>query len=173
MFLKWLVAISRLTSSEVKENPLAAETEKDDLQKFLIFQMGEELFGTSLIDVRQVIEFNQAKPIPHMPSFFKGVINIRGEIIGVVDLRERLGLTVSQQGLSQLIFDTDAGPLAAIVDRVQSVTIIEEAAIDRRAASAQTADRSYFLGVAKVGDRIVTVINLRRLFAGTQMAATT
>jgi purine-binding chemotaxis protein CheW len=152
---------------------MVAETEKDDLDKFLIFQMGEELFGTSLVEVRQVIEFHQAKPIPHMPNYFKGVINIRGEIIGVVDLRERLGLKIGQSGLSQLVFDTDSGPLAAIVDRVQSVTVIDDASIDRRTASAQTADRAYFLGVAKVGDRIVTIVNLRRLFTGTQMAATT
>jgi purine-binding chemotaxis protein CheW len=152
---------------------MVAETEKDDLDKFLIFQMGEELFGTSLVEVRQVIEFHQAKPIPHIPNYFKGVINIRGEIIGVVDLRERLGLKIGQSGLSQLVFDTDSGPLAAIVDRVQSVTVIDDASIDRRTASAQTADRAYFLGVAKVGDRIVTIVNLRRLFTGTQMAATT
>ena len=150
-----------------------ADTETADLQKFLIFQMGDELYGTSLIDVRQVIEFHQAKPIPHMPTFFKGVINIRGEIIGVVDLRERLGVKGSAKPLSQLVFDTEAGPLAAVVDRVQSVTVIEDAQIDRRTASAQSAERAYFQGVAKVGDRIITVMSLRRLFAGQQLNVTT
>ncbi|CAN5512846.1 chemotaxis protein CheW [soil metagenome] len=152
---------------------MVIETEKDDQQKFLIFQMGAEFFGTPLIDVRQVIEFHQAKPIPQMPPYFKGVINIRGEIIGVVDLRERLSLKVTEPGLSQLVFDTDSGPLAATVDRVQSVTVIEASQIDLRTASAQTADRSYFLGVAKVGDRIVTIMDLRRLFVGTSTPATT
>lgn len=152
---------------------MSAEVEKDDLQKYLIFQMGDELYGCALIDVRQVIEFHSAKPIPHMPNFFKGVINIRGEIIGVVDLRERLGVSGVPEPLSQLIFDTDAGPLAATVDRVQSVSVIEDDQIDRRTASAQSAERSYFLGVAKVGDRIITVMSLRRLFSGAQLNVTT
>ena len=150
------------------------ETQSDDSQKFLMFQLGTELFATPLIEVREVIEFNQAKPIPHMPAFFKGVINIRGEIIGVIDLRERLGMTGLPANPCQLIFETDAGPLAAIVDRVHSVTIVEESQLDRRTTiSSHATDRSYFLGVGKVDDRIFTLISLRKLMKTDQAAATT
>ncbi len=140
------------------------DLQAEDAQKFLIFQMGDELFATALVEIREVIEFHQAKPIPHMPAFFKGVINIRGEIIGVIDLRERLGVTGSDATRCQLVFETDSGPLAAIVDRVHSVTIIEESQMDRRTTiGVQGVDRSYFLGVGKVEDRIFTLISLRKL----------
>lgn len=148
--------------------------DKDDLQKFLIFQMGEEWFATSLIEIREVIEYNEPKPIPQMPAFFKGVINIRGEIIGVIDLRERLGIKGSNKALCQLIFETDAGPLVAIVDRVQSVTVIEESQLERRnmVTAPGTTDRSYFLGVGKLDDRIVTLISLRKLGSMDKVAST-
>ena len=126
--------------------------------------MGDELFATALVEIREVIEFHQAKPIPHMPVFFKGVINIRGEIIGVIDLRERLGVAGSDATRCQLVFETDSGPLAAIVDRVHSVTIIEESQMDRRTIiGVHGADRSYFLGVGKVENRIFTLISLGKL----------
>ena len=150
-------------------------TDKDDLQKFLIFQMGEEWFAASLLEIREVIEYNAPKPIPQMPAFFKGVINIRGEIIGVIDLRERLGIKGSDEALCQLIFETDAGPLVAIVDRVQSVTVIEESQLERRTmvSAAGATDRSYFLGVGKLDDRIVTLISLRKLGAIGKVSSTT
>ena len=158
---------------EMAEDP-RFETQSDDSQKFLMFQLGAELFATPLIEVREVIEFNQAKPIPHMPSFFKGVINIRGEIIGVIDLRERLGMTGSNENPCQLIFETDAGPLAAVVDRVHSVAIVEESQLDRRTTiTSQASDRSYFLGVGKVDDRIFTLISLRKLMKTDQASVTT
>lgn len=140
------------------------DLQAEDAQKFLIFQMGSELFATALVEIREVIEYHQPKPIPHMPAFFKGVINIRGEIIGVIDLRERLGVTGNDASCCQLIFETDSGPLSAIVDRVHSVSIIEETQLDRRATiGAHGTDRSYFLGVGKVEDRIFTLISLRKL----------
>ena len=150
-------------------------TDKDDLQKFLIFQMGEEWFATSLLEIREVIEYNAPKPIPQMPAFFKGVINIRGEIIGVIDLRERLGIKGSDKALCQLIFETDSGPLVAIVDRVQSVTVIEESQLERRSmvSTSGAPDRSYFLGVGKLDDRIVTLISLRKLGAIDKVAGAT
>lgn len=140
------------------------ELDKDDAQKFLIFEIGQEVFATSLIEIREVIEYNQPKPIPQMPAFFKGVINIRGEIIGVLDLRERLGIKGSDVVPCQLVFETDAGPLAAVVDRVQSVTVIEESQLDRRnLVGTAGPDRAYFLGVGKIDNRIVTLISLRKL----------
>lgn len=140
------------------------ELDKDDAQKFLIFEMGQEVFAAALIEIREVIEYHPPKPVPQMPPFFKGVINIRGEIVGVIDLRERLGIKGSETARCQLIFETDSGPLAAIVDRVQSVTVIEESQLERRnMVGSAGSDRAYFLGVGKLDDRILTLMSLRKL----------
>lgn len=155
------------------KNSQKADLHADDAQKFLIFQVGEDLFGTALIEVREVIEFHQAKPIPHMPDFFKGVINIRGEIVGVIDLRERLGIKGVASHPCQLVFETDSGPLAAIVDRVHSVSIIDESQLDRRSTiGVHATDRSYFMGVGKVDDRIFTLISLRKLLRKEELPET-
>ncbi len=143
---------------------MSDEINNQDTHKYLIYQLGTENFATPLIEVREVIEFRAAKPIPHTSIFFKGVINIRGEIVGVVDLRERLNITASPTPMAQLIFETENGPLAAIVDRVHSVTIILEKDLERRpAVHSGDNDRSYFIGVGKVEDKLITLVSLRKI----------
>lgn len=138
--------------------------------KYLIYQLGEQFFATPLIEVREVIEYRDAKPIPHTPPFFKGVINIRGEIVGVIDLRERLKIAGSDKPVAQLIFETAKGPLAAIVDRVQSVTVIAEDALERRPAlHASEAERAYFIGIGKIEDYLITVVSLRHILSAEQL----
>ena len=146
------------------------ENSSQDIHKYLIYQLGEESFATPLIEVREVIEFRSAKPIPHTTSFFKGVINIRGEIVGVLDLRERLNIESKATPMAQLIFETDNGPLAAVVDRVHSVTVIQEKDLERRPAVSPTGDdRAYFLGVGKVDGRLLTVVSLRKILTPEQL----
>ena len=146
------------------------DDQSDSANKYLIYQLGNEHFTTPLIEVREVIEYRSAKPIPQTSAFFKGVINIRGEIIGVLDLRERLGLKGSDQPMAQLVFETANGPLAAIVDVVHSVTIINDADLERRpAVHSGQADRDYFAGIAKVDGRMLTVISLRKILSPEQL----
>lgn len=140
------------------------EFESQDTEKYLVYQLGEEIFASPLMEVREVMEYRAAKPIPHTAAFFKGVLNIRGEIVGVVDLRIRLGVKSAAAPTAQLIFDCETGPLAAVVDRVHAVSIIAEKDMDRNpGVSAPNADRSYFLGVGRVEDQLVTVISLRKI----------
>ena len=139
-------------------------------EKYLNYQLGNESFATPLIEVREVIEYRPAKPIPHTPKFFKGVINIRGEIVGVIDLRDRLEIKSDVTPVTQLVFETAAGPLAAIVDSVQSVTIILEKDIERRTAGQSSgSNRAYFLGVGKVNDKILTLVSLRQILTTEQL----
>ncbi|MGE4131920.1 MAG: chemotaxis protein CheW [Bdellovibrionales bacterium] len=138
--------------------------ETENTEKHLVYQLGSELFATPLIEVREVVEYRQAKPIPHTAPFFKGVINIRGEIIGVLDLRERMNVPNGAEPVAQLVFETDHGPLAATVDRVLSVSIIPDEAIDRRTSvQAETSERPYFIGVGKADGQIMTVVSLRKI----------
>jgi purine-binding chemotaxis protein CheW len=140
--------------------------------KYLIYQLGTQFFATPLIEVREVIEFRDPKPIPHTAPYFKGVINIRGEIVGVIDLRERLNIQSEHTPVAQLVFETPNGPLAGTVDRVQSVTIIQEADLDKSASAQATgagSDRAYFVGVGKLEDYLISVISLRNILNSDQL----
>lgn len=147
------------------------QPQDDSLDKYIVFQMGTELFATSLLEVREVIEPQEPKPIPNMARFFKGVINIRGEIIGVIDLREKMGISTNEKPLCQLVFDTPNGPLAAIVDKVQSVIPYDIATLERRTNMNQGVDHSYFIGLGKVDETIVTFISLPKVISEEALTA--
>lgn len=141
--------------------------EKNNADRYLIFELGQETFATPLIEVRSVIEFQEAKPIPHTAAYYKGVINIRGEIVGVIDLRERLDIKGAHSPSSQLVFETGGGMLAVTVDKVVAVAALKDGDIDRKVSppSGGKHDRSYFLGVGKHQDKLLTLISLHKLAA--------
>lgn len=146
------------------------ENNPDSTHKYLVYQLANDTFATPLIEIREVLEYRVAKPIPHTSRFFKGVINIRGEIVGVLDLRDRLNLPTVGAPQAQLVFETDNGPLAAIVDRVHSVAVILEKDVERKpTVYSNNDDREYFMGVGKLDDRLLTIISLRKILRPEQL----
>jgi purine-binding chemotaxis protein CheW len=127
--------------------------------KYLIFQLGEETYGTPLLSVREVIENKPAKAVPNSHAAFEGVINLRGDVIGVVDLRKLLRIP-PRQSLSILVFESELGTLGGIVDRCLSVTEIPDQQVDKKGGLNHGEGRDYFLGIGKLPDGLVTLIDL-------------
>jgi purine-binding chemotaxis protein CheW len=133
-------------------------------ERFLLFTLGDELFGTPLMDVREVVGFQKVKPIPNTVPSFLGVINIRGEIVGVIDLRQRFGFpTLEGRDLAMMVFTTEAGPLAAIADSMSGVVEIDPESIDRNPPIESRLPLAFLHGVGRVKDRLVTLINLVKI----------
>ena len=113
-------------------NDQTIQHEDDNKAKYLLFHVGKEVFGAPLMGVREVVEPQKIKPIPNTVGHFLGVINIRGEIVGVVDMRIRFNQSTEDSDLmAMVIFESAVGPIAALVDKVDSVCVIEENEIDR------------------------------------------
>jgi purine-binding chemotaxis protein CheW len=127
--------------------------------KYMIFHLGAETYGTPLLGVRKVIENRQAKPVPGTSAAFEGMINLNGDIIGVIDLRKLLGITGGPKALSILVFETDKGFHGGIVDKCLSVTEIKDADIDRKPF---TGAGEHVLGIGKVNGELVTLIDLSK-----------
>ena len=142
----------------------------EEESRYLIFSLGGELYGTPLLGVREVVEPQEAKPIPGTVDYFKGVINIRGQIVGVIDLRVRLQHPASKTvGNAFMVFDTSFGPIAAIVDRVESVIKIPEGNIERSPNVRTTVPIDFLLGIAREHERLITLIDLNQILASTDV----
>ena len=87
------------------------DTESGD--RYLVFRLGDEAYATSLLGVREVLEFQTPKPIPNAIAALLGVINIRGQIIGVLDLRLRFGIPAARDRGSMMVFDLEGDASAA------------------------------------------------------------
>ena len=144
-----------------------AQTNED---RFLLFWIGSELYGTPLLDVREVVEYQEPKFMPNMVNHFAGVINIRGSIVGVADLRKKFGQKTDVSRFTAfLVCDTEQGPLAATVDRVESVVSIASQDLERKPPVVTQIDSGYLLGIAKIKDRLATIIELQKTMSEDQL----
>ncbi len=139
--------------------------------RYLVFTLGVECYATPLLEVREVVEYQPPKIMPNMAPHFAGVINIRGSIVGVVDLRKKLSVQ-EQNGAKPvlLVCDTTQGLLAAVVDRVDSVAEILDELIDKNPPVQSRIPTNYLYGVADLKGRLITVIHLQKSMSEDQIS---
>lgn len=155
-----------------KESQQLTELDEVDLSRYIIFKLNEGLFGAKLLDVREVVEMPTIKPIPNTKKDFVGICNLRGQIIGVIDLKQKFGLQRSESDRPVLlVFESESGAIAAVIDQIAKVTTIEEKDIERGVElSATVILEKYIFGIAKSGDSLITLLDLKSLLTTDEVA---
>ena len=134
--------------------------------RYLLFNVGTELYGVPLLDIKEVIEYQEPKPVPNMVSHFTGVVNLRGAIVGVLDLRKKFGVAQDRTRItSMLICETPQGTIAAVIDRVDSVAVINSDMIYIHPKVVTAFKSDYLAGIAKLPNKLVTLVALRSLIS--------
>lgn len=149
----------------VSRNIVAAVS--DSAQQFLTFQVGEAEYGVDLMSVREIKGWSEATRLPNTPDFMRGVINLRGSIIPIFDLRCRFG-----QGLTQahkknvvVILNISDRNIGILVDAVSDIVAVESNDIKNAPQeSTQTVDNRFVKGLISHGDRMVVLLDVERLF---------
>lgn len=140
--------------------------ENHDENKYIVFALGSELYSAKLLEVREVVEPLSTKQVPNTVPSFEGVCNLRGQIIGVVNLRKRFGVDAPQALRPVLlVFDTDSGAIATSVDEIVSVSIIPDHDIESRPNIVSMVPSKFILGIGKLEDRMVTMIDLKAVLS--------
>lgn len=138
--------------------------------RFLLFRLGTELYGTPLLQVQEIIEKQPCKPLPYSLPHFLGAINLRGQITMVVDLRRRFGIGETDSPAQVfIVFTTENGPCAGLVDKVEAVARFPSDAIDASPAVNSNIPHSYLAGIAKHGDDLVSILNVQQLLNDGEM----
>ena len=146
---------------------MSLENHQDSSNRYLIFRINGTLYGSQLLDVREVVQYNEPKVIPNTRKHFSGVINLRGAIVGVIDMRAKCGFS-SQDDLKKAVFlvcETESGFLAAHVDAIESVVTIEDTLVEKNPPIQVSIEQRYMMGVAKVEDKLITLINLKNFLS--------
>lgn len=144
--------------------------EADDL--YFLFGLGTEIYATKLARIRELLEPGTIRAVPGMVDCFEGLMNVRGEIIAVVDLRGRFQVPKAGDELSVLIvFDSPHGAIAARVDRALKVTRIPDGAITKQPNMATPIPREYLLGATEYEGKIVAFIDLELVLSRSELAA--
>ena len=139
-----------------KSNSHAGENEEIQVVEFLL---GDDTYAVNLFDVREIVEASKITPLPHAPTHIRGIIDLRGEITTIIDLRTLIGATKKagsdNEDLRFIVLDESVtnGKTGVVVDEVASVLTVPLSDIDQ--SNRGTDEDSYILGVIKkeVGER--------------------
>ena len=139
--------------------------------KYLTFNLMEEYYGINVDWILQIIAIPEITMIPKTPPFIKGVINLRGKIIPVMDLRLRFNLPLQEynERTSIIIIKIKAGEseifIGLIVDKVNEVLDIEEKETEQTPTFGVELDMQYILGMAKVKSKVTTLLNIGEILS--------
>ena len=133
------------------------------VQQLVIFSLGTEEYGLPITQVQEIIRYSQPRTIPSPPLSVRGVINLRGKIIPVCDLKQQLGLAGTESAESKIVI-VEAGAVTAglVVDDVEEVLTVAEEQLEE----APPSNDGSIAAVAKVGDRLLVLLDLGALFGG-------
>jgi purine-binding chemotaxis protein CheW len=159
-------------SAAVQEQSSAAATGGDE-QQLVVFQLGAELFGVEIAHVHEIIRMQTVTRVPRAPSFVEGVINLRGKVIPVVDLRRRFGLPAAEHTRTSRIVVVDLSDqvVGIVVDGVSEVLRVSASVVEPPSPVVTGVDSEYVQGIAKLPDRLVIMLDLDRVLARAERRA--
>lgn len=140
-----------------------AQTEK----QLVVFDLASEGYGVDIGAVREIIRMQEITRVPRTPEFVEGVINLRGKVIPVIDLRKRFGLQVADQSKDNRIVVVDIGKqdIGVIVDAVTEVLRISADSVEPPTSVITSADSDYLLGIAKLESRLIILLDLESVLS--------
>jgi purine-binding chemotaxis protein CheW len=120
--------------------------------QLVVFDLASEHYGVNISDVREIMRMQSITRVPGAYSFVEGVINLRGNVLPVIDLRKRLGLKISEHTKDSriVIIDIEAGEIGVIVDAVTEVLRIPKSSIEPASSVITNASSNYLWGIAKL-----------------------
>ena len=134
--------------------------------QLVTFKLGSEEFGVDILKVQEINKMMNITKIPNAPVFIEGVINLRGKIIPIVDLRKRLGLNqVYDKATRIIVVELDGLVLGFIVDSVTEVLRIPENTIEPPPSMVAGIESEYIEGVGKLDDRLLILLELKKIFS--------
>jgi len=145
--------------------------------KYLTFKLDAEEFGLEILKVQEIIKMMDITRVPRTPAFVRGVINLRGKVIPVVDLRLKFEMERRENTDKTCIIvitvrrGSGSVVMGIIVDEVSEVLDVAGEKIEPPPEFGGTVDTTFILGMGKVGDRVVTLMDVDKVLSGDEVAA--
>ncbi|AIF52102.1 chemotaxis protein CheW [Pelosinus sp. UFO1] len=133
--------------------------------QLVVFKLGREEYSVSILQVQEIKRITDITRVPHTPDYIKGVINLRGSVLPVIDLKKRLNLPqqVVTEDTRIIIVKVDELSVGMIVDAVSEVMTINQENIDSPDVVAGSVAASYLSGVGKLENRLLILLNLEEI----------
>lgn len=143
------------------------ESAASDWRQFITFHSGEQEFGADIMAIREIRGWTQTTALPHAPDYVCGVINLRGMVLPVVDLKARLGRGPTEVSAKHVIIVVRCGEqtMGLLVDAVSDILTVTEGDVQVTPELARDSQAEFVDGIAVLDARMVTILNMERLAA--------
>ncbi len=148
----------------------------NDTRQYLSFNLGDEYFALDVANVREILEFTTVTKVPQTPEFMRGVINLRGSVVPVLDMRLKFGMSETNRTVNTCIIvvevslDGDTTILGALVDSVQEVFELEPGQIEPAPKIGTQLKTEFIKGMGKRDDQFIIILDIDRVFSSEELA---
>ncbi|OGO78435.1 MAG: chemotaxis protein CheW [Clostridiales bacterium GWB2_37_7] len=135
--------------------------------KFVVFKLEDEEYGIDILRVKEIKEMIRITRVPKSPSFVRGVINLRGEVIPVIDLRKKFDMSqnIDTESTRIIIVLVDEITVGLIIDTSSEVLEIDKELIEEPPATIASIDHSYIYGIGKVKERLIILLDVSKIIS--------
>jgi purine-binding chemotaxis protein CheW len=150
----------------------ATQTGGDDLLQLVSFNIGEEEFGVDILKVQEINRMLEVTRVPNAPSSIDGVINLRGKVIPIVNLRERFNLPRKERDKSTriIVVELSGKTVGFVVDAVSEVLRIPKSVTEPPPSIVAGINADYITAVGKLEDRLLILLDLEKILSETERA---
>jgi purine-binding chemotaxis protein CheW len=133
-----------------------------ELKQLISFEVGEEEYGLDILRVKEIIRLREFTRLPQSPSFVKGIINLRGDVIPIIDLRDKFGMIEAEYGETTriIVVDLDDKLVGMVVDAASQVVRVPADQIDPPPPIIGGLSAEYIIGVGKLEGRLIILLNI-------------
>jgi len=144
--------------------------------QYLTFKLDEEIFALDVSKVREILEYSSVTKVPQTPDFMRGVINLRGSVVPVIDMRLKFGMSATEQSVNTCIIVTEVAMegetilLGALADSVQEVDEMEPAQIEAAPHIGTKLNTDFIKGMGKQDGHFVMILDIDKVFNSDNLA---
>lgn len=152
-----------------------AQSSSDTRRQFITFRSGDQEFGADIMTIREIRGWTPTTPLPHAPNYVCGVINLRGVVLPVIDLKARLGHGATEVSQKQVIIVVQCGSrtIGLLVDAVSDIITVTAADIQATPELARDVHDQFVNGIAVLDERMVTILSMDQLTSSLTAAENT
>jgi len=154
-----------------------SEIETMQTVQYLTFKLEEELFALGITQVREVLEFDQVTKVPQTPDIMRGVINLRGSVVPVIDLKLKFGMGITEKSINtcvimvELEIDGEMTLIGALADSVQEVIDLEPGQIEPPPKIGTHLNTDLIKGIGKREEQFIIILEIEKVFTSDELVA--
>jgi len=149
---------------------------QEEINQYLTFKLDDEVFALGIDKVREVLDYTSVTKVPQVPKFMRGVINLRGSVVPVVDMRLKFGMARTDKTVNTCIIiveinlEGETTVLGALADSVQEVLDLEPHQIEPAPRIGTKLRTDFIRGMGKRGEQFIILLDIDKIFSGEELA---